>query len=532
MKIRIPSVRPLHLFLSLAGICLHQSCGNPPQPVEAGPPFDPVEAGIAEIHQAFRDGRLTARRLTEIYLARIEKYDRSTGLNAIVVINPQALAEAERLDEEFRRSGRLRPLHGIPVIVKDNYDTEGLQTTAGSKALEGSIPPDDAFQVRRIREAGAIVLAKSNMAEWAFSPYVTESSILGVTRNPYDLERVPAGSSGGTAAAVAANLGAVGLGTDTGNSIRGPSSHNALVGIRSTMGLTSRDGIIPLYLRNDIGGPMARSVEDAVRVLEVIAGPDPNDPVPPRSEGKIPDNYTQFLDKNGLQNARLGLFRRYVDDADTDLAIRELTLAAVADLERLGAAVVDSVDLPGYDALTEDIWCPTFVEDVNRYLATLGDKAPYASIQEIYRAGIYSDYIREALERFLTMEPLPCPDLYTRPENIRIRNAVLALMDSLQLDAIIYPTWSNPPRKVGDMESPAGDNSQILSPHTGFPAITVPMGFSYDQWPAGLTFLGRLFDEPKLIRYTYAYEQATRHRWPPEAFPAIDPRKGNDRTDR
>src|SRR5215813_6741182 len=250
--------------------------------------FEVTETTIAETQAAIRAGKVTCHQLIEAYLKRIHAYDQPTGLNALVVINPNALAEADRLDEEFKRTGKLRPLHGIPVIVKDNFDTKDLQTTGGSAALKGSIPPDDAFQVRRIREAGAIVLAKSNMAEWAFSPMLTESSIAGVTRNPYDLERVPAGSSGGTAAAVAANLGAVGLGTDTGNSIRGPSSHNALVGIRSTMGLASRDGIIPLYLRNDIGGPMARTVEDAVRVLEVIAGYDPADPITKTSEGKIP----------------------------------------------------------------------------------------------------------------------------------------------------------------------------------------------------------------------------------------------------
>src|SRR5262247_2258325 len=218
-------------------------------PAQTQKKFELCETTIAEIHQAIRSGKITCRQLVEAYLKRIEAYDQPTKLNSVVIVNPQALAEADRLDEEFRRTKKMRRLHGIPVIVKDNYDTKDLQTTGGSLALKGSIPPDDAYQVRKLREAGAIVLAKSNMAEWAFSPMLTESSIAGVTRNPYDLERVPAGSSGGTAAAVAASFGAVGLGSDTGNSIRGPSSHNALVGIRSTMGLTSRDGIIPLYLR-------------------------------------------------------------------------------------------------------------------------------------------------------------------------------------------------------------------------------------------------------------------------------------------
>ncbi|MFQ5744691.1 MAG: amidase, partial [Acidobacteriota bacterium] len=228
--------------------------------------FDIVEASIAQIHEAMESGQLTARQLVEAYLARIDAYDKKgPALNAIITINPNALARADELDAEFARPGFSGPLHGIPVIVKDNFDTHDLPTTAGSLSLVGSLPPDDAFQVRRLREAGAIVLAKSNMAEFAFSPYETVGSALpGYTRNPYATNRVTAGSSGGTAAAVAASFGAVGMGSDTGNSIRGPSSHQSLVGIRSTMGLTSRDGIVPLNLSRDIGGPIARSVADAV----------------------------------------------------------------------------------------------------------------------------------------------------------------------------------------------------------------------------------------------------------------------------
>ncbi len=483
-----------------------------------------IESTIADIHEAFRDGSLTSRALVEYYLERISAYDQPTRLNALVVINPRALAEADRLDDEFRRTGQLRPLHGIPVIVKDNYDTADLQTAAGSMALKGSLPPDDAYQVRRLREAGAIVLAKSNMAEWAFSPYVTESSIGGITRNPYDLQRVPAGSSGGTAAAVAANLGVVGLGTDTGNSIRGPSSHNSLVGIRSTMGLTSRDGIVPLYLRNDIGGPMARTVEDAVRVLEVIAGYDPADPITQLSENIVPDNYTQFLDAEALRGARIGVFRRYIDAPTTDPEIKDLSEAALRDLEGLGAELVDPFDIPDFEALTDGIWCNVFRHDLNNYLASLDEDAPYRTLDEIVESGLYLDSVKEGLDNGLAettppaeREP-PCLDLYSTERNITFRNAVLDAMERNGVDAIIYPTWSNPPRKVGDMKSPAGDNSQILSPQTGFPAITVPTGFTNGGLPAGMTFVGRLFDEPKLIGYAYSYEQATLHRRAPELF--------------
>lgn len=485
--------------------------------------FEVTETTIAGTQAAIRAGKVTCRQIVEAYLKRIHAYDQPTGLNAIVIVNPNALAEADRLDQEFKRTGKLRPLQGIAVIVKDNYNTNDLQTTGGSLALKNFIPTEDAYMVKRIREAGGIVLAKSNMAEWAFNPYVTVSSIAGITRNPYDLDRVPAGSSGGTAAAVAASLGEVGLGTDTGNSIRGPSSHNALVGIRPTMGLTSRDGIIPLYFGNDVGGPMARTVEDAVRVLEVVAGYDPADPVTKLSEGKIPKNYTQFLDKNGLRRARIGVFRKYIDAPTTDPQVKTLTEAAIQELKQQGAEIVDPFTVPDFEKLTENIWCGDFRADLNQYLATHGQNARYKNLAEIVQSGLYLPYIESRLKSSLEpKEPNPpCPDLYHNEKKIAFRNAMLAAMDSAHLDAIVYPTWSNPPRKVGDMQSPAGDNSQILSPQTGFPAITVPMGFTYNSLPAGLTFLGRLFSEPTVIQYAYAYEQATRHRHPPEKFPPL-----------
>ncbi|WP_455202699.1 amidase, partial [Kaarinaea lacus] len=219
------------------------------------------------MHDAFRNGSLSCEKLVSIYLDRIQKYDKTTRLNAIILINPNAMKRARWLDSEFKESRKLKELHCVPVILKDNFDTADMPTAAGSIVLKNSIPPDDAFMVKKLREAGAIIIAKSNMAEWAFSPYFTISSTHGETRNAYDLDRVPAGSSGGTASAVAANFGLVGMGSDTGNSIRGPASHLALVGIRSTIGATSRDGVVPLLFNRDIAGPMTRTVEDAVRVF-------------------------------------------------------------------------------------------------------------------------------------------------------------------------------------------------------------------------------------------------------------------------
>lgn len=507
------------LFIGLAGLLLFSTrCAK--NTAESGK-GTLRELTIAGIHAAFRSGDLTCRQLTQTYLDRIKKYDQPTKLNAIVVINSTALQQADELDKEFKETGELRPLHGIPVIVKDNYETKDMQTTAGSIALKGFIPPDDAYQVRMLREAGAVILAKSNMGEWAFSPYYTLSSIAGTTRNPYDLNRVPAGSSGGTAAAVAANLGMVGLGTDTGNSIRGPSSHCCLVGIRSTMGLTSRDGIIPLYLRNDVGGPMARTVEDAARILDVIAGYDPNDPITSRSKENIPESYTLFLDKDGLRGLRIGVFRLYNERPSADKDIIELFEQAVRDMEAAGAVIVDPFSIPDFGRLTAGIWCDMFRHDLNNYLASLGDKAPVRSLTEIYNSGLFGtinkNRIYAALEVPVTKEPA-CLDVYHEPKNIAFREAVEKAMADQGVDLIIYPTWSNPPRKLGDLKSPAGDNSQLIPPHTGFPGLTVPMGFVKKSLPAGLQIVGGLFDEPTLIRAAYAYEQATHHRRPPSRF--------------
>jgi amidase len=508
-----------YLFFLLPIVLFLVICGPKQKDTSIG--FSVIEETVANIHGAYRSGTLTCRELVETYLERIEKYDKSTRLNAIVVVNQDALKTADELDEEFKRTGTLRPLHGIPVIVKDNYETYDMQTTAGSMALMGFIPPDDAYQVRKLREAGAIMLVKSNMAEWAFSPYQTLSSTAGVTANPYDLNRVPAGSSGGTAAAVAANFGAVGLGTDTGNSIRGPSSHCCLVGIRSTMGLTSRDGIIPLYLRNDIGGPMCRTVEDAVRVLEVIAGYDPNDPITKMCEGKIPENYTQFLDKDGLKGARIGVFRLYTETPTMDKEVLTLFNKAIEDIKMAGSKIVDPFTIPDFGLLTKGIWCDMFRHDLNNYLNSLGDQAPIKNLLEVYNKGLFATpnkmRIFHALEVPPQEEPA-CKDIYTEPKNVTFREAVLKAMTDQNVDFIIYPTWSNPPRKLADFKSPAGDNSQLIPPHTGMPAVSVPMGFTYGDLPAGLQIVGKLFEEPDLIRVAYAYEQLTHHRRPPKRF--------------
>ncbi len=483
--------------------------------------YVPTESTIAGLQEALAEHSVTCRQVVEYYQGRIRSMDQSTHLNAIVVLAPDALEQADRLDQRQAKNGQLLPLHCVTVIVKDNYETVGLQTAAGSLALKGYEPKTDAFMVERLKAAGAIVLAKSNMAEWAFSPYKTESSIGGVTRNPYALDRVPAGSSGGTAAAVSADFGAVGLGSDTGNSIRGPSSHTALVGLRPSIGLTSRRGIVPLFAHNDVGGPMTRTVADAATLLNVLAAVDPEDPVTARAQQYPHADYRTYLDRQGLVGARIAVFRRYVDTRTTDPEIRALFDRAMADLKAAGAQIVDPFDLVDYDRLTRGVWCGDFQKDLNQYLQTRAGDAPVHSLADIIQSGLYLPYIDGDLHTAAAAptDPddrrSPCEDVYTDPPKVALRAALTQAMQAQRIDAIVYPTWSNTPRRVGDMTSPAGDNSQILSPQTGWPAITVPMGYAQTTLPAGLTFLGTSFSEGMLLRFAYAYEQATQHRHPP-----------------
>jgi amidase len=514
---RIPRVLCL-LSLVVPGLAYAQSGG-----------FHVVGTTIVETQKAIREGRISCHGVVAQYLARIRAYDQTPidglRLNAIVLVNPDALAEADACDRNFAATHTLPPLGGIAVLIKDNYDTQGLQTTGGSLAMRGFVPAGDATMVARLRAAGAIVLAKTNMAEWAFSPYLTASSIAGITRNPYDLTRVPAGSSGGTAAGVAASLGESGLGTDTGNSIRGPSSHNDLVGIRPTIGLTSRSGIIPLFAHNDVGGPMARSVADAAALLTVVAGADPADPVTQLDADRPRIDYTRFLDRHGLRGARIGVFRQYFNDSKTDPEVKAVTEQAVHRLQQEGAVVVDPFSIPDYEAMEKKLDCGDFAADLNGYLAK-HPNAPYHDLASIVGSGLFLPYIEEEIRTAIAPPKsddrrAPCPDVYHDPPKIAFRNALLKAMAEQRLDAIVYPTWSNAPRKVGDVTSPAGDNSQVLSPQTGFPAITVPMGFTHGMLPAGLTFLGPAFGESTLIRYAYDFEQSSGQRKEPPLFPAL-----------
>jgi Asp-tRNA(Asn)/Glu-tRNA(Gln) amidotransferase A subunit family amidase len=511
--------------LVLAGLAISASPG-----AQVPASFEVHEATIAQIHAAMRAGRLSCRALVDRYHQRIAAYDRNgPALNALVVGNPDAGAQAEELDRRFAAGGLTGPLHCVPIIVKDNFETIGLQSANGSLALEGFVSTKDAFQVARVKAAGAIVLAKSNMAEWAFTPYETVSSILpGYTKNPYALDRVTAGSSGGTAAAVAASFAAVGLGSDTGNSIRGPASHQALVGIRSTMGLTSRGGVMPLNLLADIAGPMARTVEDTVAVFQVIVGSDPADPITASASEHLPRNYTASLVANGLKGARLGVLRHAYERPTTDPEIVQVFERAIDDLRRAGAAIVDPATPEGIEAIRRPQGvgpCGGFKYDINRYLASHGDRVPVKSLAEIVKSGRFHPSVQRRLERAEQdtengPESPECRAEFAYRD--QVRQAVIKAMDTMKLDAFIYPTWSNPPRLIGDLNTPHGDNSQFYAPTTGFPAIQVPMGYTREgRLPAGITFFGRAWSEPILIRLAYSYEQATRHRRPPASTPPL-----------
>ncbi len=494
--------------------------------------FQFVEATIDELQRAITSGEMTCRQIVSGYLDRISVYDQETKLNAITVINRSALNKADEIDAALAAGEPLGPLFCAPILVKDNYDTHDLPTTGGSIAMMNNYPPDDAFMVQKLREADAIVLAKTNMAEWAFSPRQTTSSSYGTTANAYDLTRVPAGSSGGTASGVAASFGVAGLGTDTGNSIRGPSSHLALFGIRSTIGLTSRDGVIPLAWDRDIAGPMTRTVTDGAKIFNVVAGYDPKDAMTELGGNKRKEDYTQFLNEGGLKGKKIGVVRDLVFTPDADPAITALFIQAIEDLKRGGATIIDPFEIDNFVAHQQaENFCPRFRYDMHEYLKSLGDNAPVKDVMEIYEAGAFSAYIKGGLEYFgsgpLDVHPNdqspPCMEFPNHEGRNAFKSDVEAAMDKYDVDAIIYPSWTNPPAPLMTAdEDYKGDNSQIIAPATGMPAATVPMGFSHGNLPAGLQILARDYQEDILFEIAYAYEQLTKHRKPPRRFPEIE----------
>jgi amidase len=495
------------------------------------------EATVADLNAAFAAGTLTAERLTALSLARIAAYDRQgPNLRAVLTLNPKALETARALDAEWKKSGPRSPLHGIPVVLKDNYDTADLPTTGGSILLEGAMPPDDAFVVKKLRAAGAVILAKLNMSEFASG--AAQSSLGGLMRNPHDLLRSPSGSSGGTGIAIAAAYATIGLGTDTGGSIRGPSTANGIVGLKPTHGLMSRDGIIPLALSFDTGGPMARTVFDVAAALGVMTGIDPADPATKKSEGRFETDYTRHLKADALKGARIGIARDFMgQDAEVDWVVE----ASLDVMKEAGAAVVDVriprwlLDVKGefYNAVRY----PEFVAQIADYLKTLGPPSPKTIDDLIERAtavtGPRGDGAGPNPSRWglLRRESGSVKLDDARYMSVRdhglplMRGVIEGLLAADKLEAIVYPT--SPRRAVLIASPPEVPGGAAASPSnianlTGFPDLIVPAGFTGDGLPVGLSFMGRAFSEPRLLAMGYAFEQATRARRLPVHTPRLE----------
>ena len=479
--------------------------------------FDVAERSIRDLGAAMADGTVTSVDLVDGYLARIAAYDQEgPTLNAMITLSPSARTDAAALDDE-RAAGRVRgPLHGIPVVIKDNYDTADMPTTAGTIALATSVPPDDAFQVRRLREAGAVILGKTNMHELARG-ITTVASYGGQTRNPYDPDRNPGGSSGGTGAAVGASFAAFGMGSDTCGSIRIPSAHHALVGLRGTRGLASGDGIIPLSTTQDIGGPLARSVEDLALALDATVGVDPADETTRLSEGHVPDSYTTALNANGLEGARIGVVVSMLGGENAP--VRLVMEAAGVEMEALGATLVE-IEEPDLTTLVEGVSVigQEFKFNLDAYLqATPG--AHVRSLADFVNTGLYHSILERGLQTSLEVETLDTDDYRERlAKRDEVRAAVVALMDEQMLDALLYPTIRQTARPIGQ---PQPGSNCALSATSGLPAITVPGGYADDEMPVGVELLGRPWTESRLIELAYAYEQGTSHRRPPDFTPSL-----------
>ncbi len=488
--------------------------------------FNIFETTITQVHKAMLAGELTCRELVEYYLKRIEAYDqKGPSLNSIILVNPKALEEAEALDAAMKQGGLTGPLHGIPIILKDNVDTYDMATTAGSLSLKGFVPEDDAYIVRKMREAGALILAKSNLHEFAIWGE-TVSSMLGQTLNPYDLTRTPGGSSGGTGAAIASNFGLAGIGTDTINSIRSPSSANSLVGIRPTIGLVSRDGIVPYSFTQDTAGPICRTVEDAVAVLDVIAGYDKADDETAWCIGNIPKTYTAFLNKEGLKGKKIGVLESFFGKEDIHEEVNRPVRESIEVLRVNGAEIIP---------VTEDInsgWLTSSVsvhlddlkDHLNIYLKALPDYAPVHSVEEIMASGKYHPGIKDNMEKAMTLSvgtPAYNQKLVLRAQT---RTKIMKLMADYQLDAIVYPHQQQLVCKAGGSQQ---QRNGVLCSVTGFPSIAVPAGFSTPSEeapigvPVGMEIIGRPWSEPVLIEIAYAFEQISHLRRPPVSTPEL-----------
>lgn len=496
--------------------------------------FNIMEAGVDDVHAAFKSGKLTSRQLVQMYLDRIEAFDRGgPQINSVITLNAQALADADKLDAAYKKSGPVGPLHGIPILIKDQIDTAGMPTTLGSVLFKDYMPPLDAVAVDKLRKAGAIILGKTTLGE--FGGGDSYGSLFGVTRNPYDLERTVGGSSGGSAAALSANFCTLALGEEGYASIRRPSTWNAVVGMRPTPGLVSRSGMSAGY-PSPVGqvGPMARTVRDMAVLLDAIVGYDPEDPSTAFGVGQIPKSYTAFLDKNGLKGARIGVIResfggRSEPGTEDYKKVEVAFQKAVAELKAAGAIVVDPIVIPDLNALlAKRASGPASDEEVLKVWLARNPNSPYKNRADVSASPLVDKIIpAPKAVQWKNAREKNDPAKYVAYVEARERlmDNVMKVMADNQLDAIVHSAVEHQPSLIKDGINPPYVSSKGV-PHINtflihVASMTVPAGFTSDNLPIGITFFGRAFSEPALLKYAYAYEQATKHRIPPKTTPAL-----------
>lgn len=478
------------------------------------------EATIASVHNAMIKGELSCRQLIEKYVERIQRYDKQgPGINSIITLNPNVFDTASELDKEMKDTGITKSLHGIPVLLKDNINTMDMPTTAGSISMEGFVPKEDAFIVKRLKEAGAIILAKVNLHEFAIWGE-TASSILGQTLNPYDLTRTPGGSSGGTGAGIAANFGMIGIGTDTINSIRSPASACSLVGFRPTIGLVSRNGIVPYSLTQDTAGPIMRTVEDAAKVLDVIAAYDAGDPITAWSVGHIPNSYTEYLKRDGLKGKRIGVLKSFFGEEREHQEVNKVINNALEEMRRNGTTLIDIEENIDANKLVNEVSVHLydFKTHLNQYLHELGSSVKINALEQIIASGKYHKGIEDNIKLANTLDINA--DAYKNRiiKRLELKNYVMEIMAKYNLDALVYPHQKRPVVKVGEIQV---DRNGVLGSVTGFPSCVVPAGFTNVKTtasmgiPIGLEILTREWGEPILFEIAHSYEKLTNHRKAP-----------------
>lgn len=470
-----------------------------------------VELSIQELQHLLEQGLMTSEKLVETYLKRISMYDKEgPAINSLISINEEAILTARELDLERRESGPRSLLHGIPIILKDNFDTVDMPTTAASLVLENSYPLEDAFIVQQLREAGAIIIGKANLHEFALG-ISSESSLGGQTLNPYKLDRHPGGSSGGTAAAVAANFGAVGLGTDTGCSIRNPAAHNNLFGLRPTYGLTSRAGIVPISFTQDTGGPIGRTVSDIAVIMDEIAGKyDTRDPSTKLGKGKQPLSYLNHLNMDKLKTTKIGILRDRFGETEEAEATNQQINQAIDTMKENGAEIIEfsMPELMDFDSLSIPYF--EFKTAIEEYLMSLGENRSISSLKEIIELNLSREVIKEDLIKCLNLSLEDPKYKKVVKERDTFRDVLINKMTELEIDAILYPTFKSPAPKIGEQKWE--DNNGDLSAYSGLPAISIPAGLTKLGIPVGLELLARPFEEDILIEIAYSFEQLTKHR--------------------